>query len=210
MDTCPADKPLQALRPRPTRLATIALVAAATLSFSAPATAQDSSYACLGQLMLFGGNFCPRGYAEANGDMVSIASNTALFAIYGTMYGGNGTTNFALPDLRGRAPLGQGNGPNLPPAVQGSLVGAPTVSLTEDQLAPHSHSLGGNFGTPNSSQPEGKNLAGANIYNSNPPPSALSAQSIGKTGKGAPIPIQSPAQVIRWCVATQGIFCSRP
>lgn len=73
----------------------------------------------IGEVMLVGYNFCPRGWAEANGQLLPISQNTALFSLYGTMYGGDGRTTFALPDLRGRAPIHSGQAPGLPNKQQG-------------------------------------------------------------------------------------------
>ena len=79
----------------------------------------------LGEIMPVGFNFCPRGWSKADGQLLPIASNSALFSLYGTMYGGDGRTTFALPDLRGRAPIHAGNGPGLPPITQGEKGGSP-------------------------------------------------------------------------------------
>ena len=82
----------------------------------------------LGQIMMTASNFCPRGWIEANGQLVAISQNTALFSLYGTMYGGDGRTTFGLPDLRGRVPIHKGTGPGLTPRQQGSKGGAEQVT----------------------------------------------------------------------------------
>lgn len=97
----------------------------------------------LGQVTLFAGNFEPQGWEFADGELLPIAQNQALFSIIGTTYGGNGTTNFALPDLRGRTTLGEGNGPGLTARLLGEMTGVETVTLTQSQLPNHSHSLPG-------------------------------------------------------------------
>jgi microcystin-dependent protein len=94
----------------------------------------------IGQIVLFAGNFAPRNWAFCNGQLLSIAQNTALFSILGTTYGGNGQTTFALPDLRGRVPLGTGNGPGLMPRSLGGNGGSEQVTLTSSQMAVHTHS----------------------------------------------------------------------
>src|SRR5260370_23597299 len=91
------------------------------------------------ELRMFAGNFPPRGWAFCNGQIMSIAQNTALFSLIGTYYGGNGTSNFALPNLQGNAPMHQGNGAGLTPRVIGETGGASTVTLLASQLPAHNH-----------------------------------------------------------------------
>ena len=100
----------------------------------------------LGEIIQFAGNFAPDGYAAANGQLLSISQNTALFALLGTTWGGDGRTNFALPDLRGRTTIGMGQGPGLTDRALGELVGAEYVTLGANNLPPHAHTLttGGN------------------------------------------------------------------
>jgi microcystin-dependent protein len=92
----------------------------------------------IGQLMLFAGNFAPRGWAFCHGQLLSIAQNSALFSLLGTTYGGDGQTTFGVPDLRGRAPIGMGQGPGLPNITQGQQGGAAAVTLTTAQMPAHS------------------------------------------------------------------------
>jgi microcystin-dependent protein len=93
----------------------------------------------IGQLLQVGFTFAPRGYAICAGQQIAIAQNTALFALLGTTYGGNGQTTFALPDLRGRVAVGTGNGPGLTPIVQGEVSGTETVTLLSTNLPAHNH-----------------------------------------------------------------------
>src|SRR3954464_2189508 len=93
----------------------------------------------IGQIMLFAGNFAPRGWAFCEGQLLSIAQNTALFSILGTTYGGNGQTTFALPDLRGRVPIHPGQGPGLSPYALGQVGGSESVTLTSKQITGHKH-----------------------------------------------------------------------
>lgn len=105
-----------------------------------PTTASAcSTDAYLGTLCLFGGNFTIRGYASAQGQLLPISSNTALFSLYGTTYGGDGRTTFALPDLRGRSPIGQGTGPGLDSIALGQRGGSPTHTLSVLEMPSHSH-----------------------------------------------------------------------
>lgn len=95
--------------------------------------------AFIGQITLFAGNFAPRGWAFCQGQLLSIAQNSALFSILGTTYGGNGQTTFALPDLRGRAPVGVGQGPGLAGVNLGEMAGTQNVSLTTGNMPMHTH-----------------------------------------------------------------------
>jgi microcystin-dependent protein len=106
----------------------------------------------LGEIRMVGFNFAPNGWALCNGQTLSISANNALFALLGTTYGGNGTTNFNLPDLQGRVPLHAGAGAGLPVYVQGEKAGLPSVILTQQQLPSHTHTAtftpSGGGGTP--------------------------------------------------------------
>lgn len=96
----------------------------------------------LGEIRLFAGNFAPTGWALCNGQLLAISQYTALFSLLGTFYGGNGTSNFALPDLRGRAPMHYDQGPGLSPHVIGEVGGSESVTLTQLEIPPHTHALG--------------------------------------------------------------------
>src|ERR1700694_4570714 len=100
--------------------------------------AQD---AILGCIFMFAGSCAPRGYALCQGQMMSIAQNTALFSILGTTYGGNGVQTFGVPDLRGRAPIGQGPGPGLAPVALGELAGTQNVTLASGNMPLHTHAV---------------------------------------------------------------------
>ena len=91
------------------------------------------------EIRIFAGNFAPRGWALCNGQIMAISQNTALFSLLGTHYGGNGTSNFALPNLQGMAPMGAGQGPGLTDRVQGEVGGAQTVTLLTTQVPQHNH-----------------------------------------------------------------------
>jgi microcystin-dependent protein len=175
----------------------------------------------LGQIMLFGGNFAPQGWAFCDGTLLSIAQNTALFSILGTTYGGNGTTNFALPDLRGRAAVGFGNGPGLSPYVLGQSTGAETVTLTVGQIPAHSHLVAANAASGNVSSPSGADLAqsvdaggvakAVNTY-STPPMTArvtLDSATVQQSGGSGPHPNIQPVLALNYIIALQGIFPSR-
>ena len=93
----------------------------------------------LGEIRIFGGTFAPNGWALCNGQLLSIAQNSALFAILGTTYGGDGVTTFALPNLQGRLPMHWGQGQGLSPRVVGEIAGTETVTLLNSQLPVHNH-----------------------------------------------------------------------
>lgn len=169
----------------------------------------------VGELRAFPFNFAPTGWALCDGSLLSIAQNAALFSLLGTMYGGNGTTNFGLPDLRGRVPMGAGIGPGLTPRTQGDLVGTENVTLTTGNLPPHTHSLNATTAAATGVAPTGALLAAGQVdaepgYASGAPDTALAANAIGATGTGAAVSVVQPSQVITWCIATVGIYPSRP
>lgn len=180
----------------------------------APTVAQD---VYIGQIVIVGENFCPRGTASAEGQLLAIASNTALFSLYGTFYGGDGRTTFGLPDLRGRRAMGQGTGPGLTPRSEGQRGGAETVTLTERELPAHSHAVNATNADGDQPGPGGKILAAAppngagseTIYSDQPANRAMSDAMIERTGAAAPIDLKSPFVALRYCVALQGVFPSR-
>lgn len=191
-------------------------VALSITTFSAPAHAQAEPI--LGQMMFFGGNFCPRGWASAEGQLIAINSNNALFSIFGTMYGGDGRTSFALPDLRGRAPINQGQGPGLPDYRQGEKGGSTEFTISLGQLPSHNHtgSIAASPTAGDTNQPVRNSFAaapaGTNIYlDGNPAVNNMHPDilRINATGGGQPVQKVSPYLVARWCVATQGVFPSR-
>src|SRR6185295_12464655 len=107
----------------------------------------------IGMIVMFAGNFAPRNWAFCNGQLLSIAQNTALFSILGTTYGGDGRTTFALPDLRGRVPIHPGQGPGTSNYSLGQQGGVENVTVTQNQLPAHSHGVnavaqGGNQASP--------------------------------------------------------------
>jgi len=93
----------------------------------------------MAQIIMFGGNFAPRGWALCNGQILPISQNQALFSLLGTTYGGDGRTTFALPDFRGRSVIGTGNGPGLTPRTLGQSGGQESVTLTVAEMGPHNH-----------------------------------------------------------------------
>ncbi|TNV45733.1 phage tail protein, partial [Corallococcus exiguus] len=113
----------------------------------------------IGQIIMFGGDFAPKGWMPCNGALLSIAQNQALFAILGTTYGGDGITTFALPDLRGRFPMQPGQGPGLAPHSLGEMAGQQQVTLLSSQMPAHTHPLMASMQEGNTESPEGAYLA---------------------------------------------------
>jgi microcystin-dependent protein len=182
-----------------------------------PASAGCSSEPYIGSVCIVAFTFCPRGYADAAGQIVSIQQNTALFSLLGTTYGGNGQTTFALPDLRGRVPVGIGQGPGLSSIDQGEQAGQENVTLLATQMPPHTHSaqLRGTAANGNTDSPAGAvpaKLPRSNIYSSGGASDAMgsTALTIGTAGGGQPVPVRNPYLGLRYCIATEGIFPSRP
>src|SRR2546423_11874963 len=119
----------------------------------------------LAEIIMFGGNFAPRGWALCNGQILSIAQNTALFSLLGTTYGGNGQTTFALPDMRSRVPIHPGQGPGLSNYSLGQAGGAESTTLIAGNLPPHAHTVNAS-GDPTSSKPGNKFPASSSQGNS--------------------------------------------
>jgi microcystin-dependent protein len=175
----------------------------------------SASEMLLGSIGIFAGNFAPRGYALCQGQLLSIAQNTALFSILGTTYGGNGTTTFALPDLRGRFAVGQGNGPGLNPVTLGELAGANSVTMNISQMPMHNHLIACDTGfagvqSPANALPAslGDAINQVNGY-SNANTGTMNAQMCGTAGGNQPIGIQNPMLGLNYIIAIQGIFPSR-
>jgi len=197
-------------------LLSAAALAASMTTFAAPAAAQDDY---LGNIMLVGYDFCPRGTTEANGQLLAISSNSALFSLYNTMYGGDGRTTFALPDLRSRTVIHVGQGPGLPNFRQGSKGGSENVTLTISNMPSHNHTaqLRASSGGPTTDDPTNAALAdfpngGTPIYNNTVSPSVpMNPNSIAVSNNGGNIPvsIQNPYITLRYCVVLQGIYPSR-
>ena len=180
----------------------------------------------IGQIMMVGFNFPPRGWALCDGQLLDIAQNTALFSLLGTTYGGDGRTTFGLPDLRGRTPVHVGNGPGLSPVTQGEKGGANTTTLNVNNLPSHSHvanvteslSVAVSAETADQDDPDGNVFgAGPEIYAANAPDSTMGTQSIGgdvnveilNTGNGTAFNNMQPFTGIYHIIALQGLFPSR-
>ncbi|MBA4175049.1 MAG: phage tail protein [Leptothrix sp. (in: Bacteria)] len=167
----------------------------------------------IGEIKMFAGNFPPRGYAFCDGQLIAIAQNTALFSLLGTYYGGDGRTTFALPDLRGRVPLHEGQGPGLNSRQIGERLGSETSSLSSAQMPMHSHAQ---MASTNSSSPAygpssapGAATATAAFYGNGSPQIDMAAAAVDATGAGQPHSNMAPYGTLSFIIAVQGIFPSR-
>ena len=191
----------------------------------------------IGQLLTVGFNFPPRNWATCSGQLLSIAQNTALFSLLGTTYGGNGQTTFALPDLRGRVAMGQGQGPGLSPRTIGEMAGTETTTLLSTQMPAHVHSLAGATGTvsavdikateqsPQAGAYLARGVDTAPMANSIPeiylpaaagdPATKVPLAGVNVAGNSQiaggsqPFSTMQPYLVLTQCIALQGIFPSR-
>ncbi|KRF00546.1 microcystin-dependent protein [Frateuria sp. Soil773] len=171
----------------------------------------------IGQIMLTGFGFAQRGFALCNGQLMAVNQNQALFSLLGVQYGGDGRTTFALPDLRGRVPVGSGASadPAWQPApyTQGALGGAENVTVLTPQLPAHTHGLIGTSTTGGARSPVG-NLLGASSGEALYGPStgaqvALAQQNLGASGGDQPHANMQPYRTISFAIALGGIFPSR-
>jgi microcystin-dependent protein len=165
----------------------------------------------LGSVALVSFDFAPKGWATCDGQLLSIAQNTALFSLLGTTYGGNGTSNFALPDLRGRMPIGAGQGPGLNSYNAGDSGGSETETLTLAQIPAHSHTPIGSASPANTGSVSGTYWATPRLllYSNVTPSVPMSGMAIGSTGGGQPHDNQKPYLTITYIIALEGIFPSR-
>lgn len=168
----------------------------------------------LGSIIIFGGNFEITGWMFCNGQILSIASYQALFALLGTTYGGNGQTTFALPDLRGRTPIGMGQGPGLSNIVIGQVSGVENITLTQNQMPAHTHqltgsSLAGNTSLPSGALPANTGTLDKEYTNLTTTNVAMHPNAIASAGGSLPISIRNPYIGMNYLIAFQGIFPSR-
>lgn len=173
----------------------------------------------IGEIRIFAGNFPPTGWALCNGQLMSIAQNTALFSILGTMYGGDGKSNFALPNLMGRAPLHHGQGPGLSDHTQGEQGGVRTVTLTSTQMPAHTHIANGSGQIGNTNNPQGAVWAQPPVqgkFNKTQTPLYASSSNVQMNysalptvGGGQPHNNMQPYLGLTFIIATRGVFPSR-
>lgn len=168
----------------------------------------------LGQIIIFAGNFAIRGFAMCHGQTLPINQNSALFSILGTTYGGDGRTNFKLPDLRGRIAMQQGQGPGLPDYQLGATGGATIHQLTTAQLPAHHHGVAIPVNSDDASNDDpDKHYLGTseeNIYSQTPEAGKfMGTFNSGNTGNGQPFSVQNPYLAVNYLIALTGVFPSR-
>lgn len=168
--------------------------------------------ALIGQILLFAGNFAPRGWAFCNGQLMSIAQNTALFSILGTTYGGDGITTYALPDLRGRVPAGTGQGPGLNDLQLGETGGSETTTLFIHNMPMHNHLVNASNQFSGGDHPSGNYLgasAADNGFYDESANTSMAPGMIGVSGGSQPFSIQQPYLGLNYIIALEGIYPSR-
>ncbi|HZQ13401.1 MAG TPA: tail fiber protein [Pseudolabrys sp.] len=176
----------------------------------------------IGQILMFGGNFAPRGFAFCNGQLLSIAQNQALFALIGTTYGGNGIQNFALPNLQSSVPVHSGHGTGLSSYALGQTGGSPAVTLTTPMMPAHTHSLNATKTQANTGTIGMTVVPGVPVGTDNPEfyiaqqqgapppqPQPMAAAACGPAGANQPHTNLMPSLCITFIIALQGIFPSR-
>lgn len=167
----------------------------------------------VGEIRLFAGNFAPAGWALCDGSVLSIAQNDVLFTLIGTTYGGDGQNTFALPDMRGRVPVHQGQGPGLSPCVIGQTAGTEQVTVIPNQLPSHNHVLNATtsdatVGTGVSGSLTGK-AATTSFYGNTPGGGALAAQALLPSGGSQPHNNMAPFLGLNFIISLFGIYPSQ-
>ncbi len=178
----------------------------------------------IAEIRMFAGNFPPLTWAFCQGQLLSIASNTALFSLLGTNYGGNGTVTFGLPDLRGRVPVGTGQGPGLSNFSLGQVGGTETYTIANANFPAHIHALTGsitmpgNAATGGADTPQGNypaTLTGTDMYSTVNNGSGLGNMQLALTataaGSASPTPVNNvqPVMGMNYIICMQGVFPSR-
>ena len=166
------------------------------------------------EIRIFPFNFAPRGWAWCDGQLLPLSQNTALFSLLGTTYGGNGKSNFALPDLQGRAPMHPGQGPGLSFHDLGETGGSETVALLESEIPSHSHGWAASNSTGIGQSPIDRFLAGGvggiSMYAAPGSLTPLSSFALTPAGGNQPHNNLQPYLTCYFCIALQGVFPPRP
>lgn len=166
------------------------------------------------EIRIFPFNFAPKGWAWCDGQLLPLSQNTALFSLLGTTYGGNGRSNFALPDLQGRAPMHPGQGSGLSLHDLGETGGSETVTLLESEIPAHTHAWMGSNQTAENRTPSGQVFAratGGTLYTTNTSGGLvpMAPQAIAPVGTSQPHNNMQPYLTCYFCIALQGVFPPR-
>jgi microcystin-dependent protein len=167
------------------------------------------------EIRIFPFNFAPKGWAFCDGQLLPLSQNTALFSLLGTTYGGDGKSNFALPNMQGNAPMHPGQGPGLSLHDLGETGGSQTVSLLESEIPSHPHVMSASGDVADNNNPANAMLAkpvgrGNNLYiTNNSPLSALSDNALAPAGGDQPHNNMQPYLTLNFCIAMQGVFPPR-
>lgn len=184
------------------------------LVFSSLSTLKAQAEPFLGQIAFVAFNFAPQGWAECNGQLLSISQNSALFALLGTTYGGNGVTTFALPDMRGRTLVHAGQGPGLSPRPQGEMGGAERHTLIVPEMPAHTHQLRASSSEGDTHLPTDAVPANTKVldkeYSTAAPNVSMNMQAAGIAGGSQPHNNMQPFVALKCIIALQGIFPQRP
>jgi microcystin-dependent protein len=165
------------------------------------------------EIRMFPFNFAPRGWAFCNGQLLPLSQNTALFSLLGTTYGGDGKSNFALPNLQESVPMFWGQGPGLSLRDLGEQSGQETVTLLTSQVPSHGHTANAHAGVANSNDAAGKAVArpfgGGQMYTATASSAPMSDSALAPSGGGLPHNNAMPSLVVNFCIALQGVFPPR-
>lgn len=163
------------------------------------------------EIRIFPFNFAPKGWAWCDGQLLPLSQNTALFSLLGTTYGGNGKSNFALPDLQGRAPMQPGQGPGLSLHDLGEMGGSETVTLLESEIPSHSHNFNGVNRVANRRSVSGTTMGTGNtIFVGGASPNAqMAPETLSPSGSDQPHNNMMPYLTFYFCIALQGVFPPR-
>lgn len=168
----------------------------------------------IGEIRVFGGIYAPHLWADCGGAIIAVSQNQALFSLIGTAYGGDGRSDFGLPDLRGRLPMHQGTGPGLTQRILGQRLGTETVTLSSAQLPAHTHAVQASTAGASTTSPDGAVTAGSSttFYTADVPSDAnvdMASGIVGASGGGKSHINMMPYLVINFIIAMQGTYPSR-
>jgi microcystin-dependent protein len=166
----------------------------------------------IAEIRIFPFYFAPKGWAFCDGQLLPLSQNTALFSLLGTTYGGDGKSNFALPDMQGNVPMHPGQGPGLSLHDLGETGGSETVTLLESEIPMHSHGLIASASDGNNTKPAGQLFAqgaGVSIWGTNAPNAQFSPLAIAPAGGDQPHNNMQPYLTLNFCIALQGVYPPR-